>query len=89
MDIIQKTGSNIEERMEIQREMNTLIAQKKLEGKIMSVVPLGMIVYMWVTSPGFLDVLYHNLYGCCFMTVALILYLVSYGWMQKIVDIRL
>lgn len=89
MDIIQKTGSNIEERLEIQREMNTLIAQKKLEGKIMSVVPLGMILYMWITSPGFLDVLYHNLYGCCFMSVALILYLVSYGWMQKIVDIRL
>ena len=55
----------------------------------MSVVPLGMILYMWITSPGFLDVLYHNLYGCCFMSVALILYLVSYGWMQKIVDIRL
>lgn len=89
MDIIQKTGSNIEERLEIQREMNTLIAQKKLEGKIMSVVPLGMILYMWITSPGFLDVLYHNLYGCCFMSVALVLYLVSYGWMQKIVDIRL
>lgn len=89
MKIIQQTGKNIGERIEIQREMETLIAQKKMEANIMSVVPLGIILYMWVASPGFLDRLYHNVFGCMLMTVVLIVYLLSYLLMKKIVDIQL
>lgn len=89
MKIIQQTGKNIGERIEIQREMETLIAQKKMEANIMSVVPLGIILYMWVASPGFLDSLYHNVFGCMLMTVVLVVYLLSYLLMRKIVDIQL
>lgn len=87
--IIQQTGKNIGERIEIQREMETLIAQKKMEANIMSVVPLGMILYMWVASPGFLDVLYHNAFGAILMTVILVVYILSYLLMKRIVDIQL
>ena len=87
--IIQQTGKNIGERIEIQREMETVIAQKKMEANIMSIVPLGIILYMWVASPGFLDPLYHNVFGCILMTVVLVVYILSYLLMKKIVDIQL
>lgn len=87
--IIQQTGKNIGERIEIQREMETLIAQKKMEANIMSLVPLGIILYMWVVSPGFLDRLYHNMFGWLLMTVVLGIYILSYLLMKKIVDIQL
>ncbi len=89
MKIIQQTGKNIGERIEIQREMETVIAQKKMEANIMSVVPLGIILYMWVASPGFLDGLYHNVFGCILMSVVLVVYILSYLLMKKIVDIQL
>ena len=89
MKIIRQTGKNIEERFEIMREMDTMIAQKKLEANIMSVVPLGIIVYMWIASPGFLDILYGNLFGCIFMTVMLLIYAGAYCLMKKITNIHL
>lgn len=89
MKIIQQTGKNIGERIEIQREMETLIAAKKLEANVMAVVPLGIILYMWISSPGFLDSLYHNMAGCIIMTVLLLVYIGAYLMMQKITDIHL
>ena len=89
MKIIQQTGKNIGERIEIQREMETLISAKKLEANVMAVVPLGIILYMWLSSPGFLDSLYHNVFGCVVMTVLLVVYIGAYLVMQKITDIHL
>lgn len=89
MKIIQQTGRNIGERLAVQREMETVIAQKKLEANIMSVVPLGMIAYMWLASPRFLDPLYHNLFGISVMTVILVAFLAAYALMKKITDITL
>lgn len=89
MKIIQRTADNIGERMEIQRELQTLIAQKKLEANIMSIVPLGIILYLWISSPGFLDVLYHNGMGVAFMTAILLAYVGAYCLMQRIMRIEL
>lgn len=89
MKVIKQTEKNIGEKIEVQRELETLIAAKKLESNIMSVVPLGIIAYLWVSSPGFLDALYHNLLGALIMTGILIVYIGAYLVGQKITDIKL
>ncbi len=85
--IIRTTGRNIGDKIEIKREIKTLITAKKFEAKIMNVIPLGIILYMLVTSPGFLAPLYHNLMGMIIMTIALIAYGAAYVWAEKIMDI--
>ena len=85
--IIRTTGKTIGDKIEIKREIKTLITAKKFEAKIMNVIPLGIILYLLVTSPGFLDPLYHNLMGMLTMTVALIAYGAAYIWTEKIMDI--
>lgn len=87
MKVIHQTEKNIGDRLEVQREMETLLSQKKLEANIMSIVPLGIIVYMWVSSPGFLDVLYHNVFGVVFMSGVLGAYIAAYLLMKRIVNI--
>ena len=87
--VIKQTEKNIGEKIEVQRELETLISAKKLETNIMSVVPLGIIGYLWLSSPGFLDCLYHNLLGCIIMTVILIVYIIVYLVGRKITDIKL
>ena len=54
----------------------------------MSMVPGVMILYMQVTSRGFLDVLYHNLPGALVMTGCLGVYLYSFRMGRKIVRIQ-
>ena len=89
MKVIAQTEKNIGEKIEVQRELETLISAKKLEANIMSMVPFGIIMYLWVASPGFLDPLYGNLLGCTAMTVLLGVYMAAYFLMQKIIDSQL
>ena len=85
--IIHTTGRTIGDKIEIKREIKTLITAKKFEAKIMNVIPLIIILYLLVTSPGFLDPLYHNMMGAAVMTIALVVYAVAYLWSEKIMDI--
>lgn len=75
--IIQNTVEHIGSKIQIEEEIQTMIAQKKLEQKIMNVMPLFLLFYLDITSPGYLNVLYHNLFGVLFMTFCLIGYIAS------------
>lgn len=89
VNIMRQTSTNIHANIEIMREIDVLIAGKKMENNCMLVVPLGIIVYMLLFSPGFLDPLYHNLFGYLFMTGALALYLTAFFLAQNIMKIEL
>jgi len=87
--IIRLTSENISERIEIQREIKTLVSAKKFEGNIMSLLPVFIILYLRLSMPGFLDPLYKMLVGRIIMVVALVLYIMSVWILQKIVTIRM
>lgn len=86
--IIKNTAGNIQQKLEVEEEVQTIISGKKLEQRVMSVIPLGMIVYLRLTSPQMMAVLYGNLIGVAVMTLSLILYVVAYYMAKKIVDIK-
>lgn len=89
VQVMRRTAGNISERMEIRREIETMIAGKKMEARCMTAIPLLMIVYLRVFSPGFLDPLYHNLMGVLVMTGALAVYAGAFLWGQNIMKIEL
>ena len=86
--IIRDTSKTIAEKIEIKREIQLLITAKKFEQKIMSIIPFAIILYLWLTSPGFLDVMYTTPLGMVVMTVCLIIYAISYIISKKIMDIE-
>lgn len=86
--VMRRTAANITEKIEMKREMETLIAGKKMEARFMTAIPLLMIVYLRLFSPGFLDPLYHNVTGILAMTVAFVVYVIAFLWGQKIMEIR-
>lgn len=87
IQIMKRTTQGISEKIEIQRQIQTMISGKKYEMKCMTVIPLGIIGYMRISSPGFLDPLYGNFSGILFMSVALVVYLVSYMIGERIMNI--
>lgn len=86
--IMKRTADNIGEKMEIQREIETMIAGKKMESICMMVIPLFIIVYLRVFSPGFLDPVYQGAAGRLFMTGALFVYVISVIWSRAIMNIN-
>ncbi|MFV0342072.1 MAG: type II secretion system F family protein [Anaerocolumna sp.] len=86
--VIQTTSKIISDKLEVKREIITLITAKKLEAKIMNLIPFGIVLYLRIFSPEFLTPLYHNVFGILFMSIVLIC---IYGVSQisnKIMDIH-
>lgn len=86
-EIMEKMANVIGEKIRIGKEIDVSIAGKRMEQLVMSLVPGGMILYMQMTSEGFLDVLYHNILGVIVMTVCLGIYVFSFWLGRKIVRI--
>ncbi len=86
--IMKRTADAINEKMDIDREVRTMIAGKRLESLCMMVIPLLIIVYLRVFSPGFLNPLYHGFGGRVFMSIALGCYFLAVCWSKKIMNIR-
>lgn len=86
-EIMEKMARVLGEKIRVRREIEVCISGKRAEQMVMSLVPGGMILYMQMTSGGFLDVLYNNLPGVLIMTVCLGVYLFSFRMGRKIVRI--
>ena len=86
-DILVRTAEVIGRKLDIDSEILILISAKKLEQQIMNIVPFAIIIYISVSSPGFFDVLYHNVLGVIIMTLCLLVYLLAYRISTNIINI--
>lgn len=87
-EILEKTAGVIEQKIETDKEIQLMIGARKMEQKIMNMVPFLIIFYIGTTSRGFFDVLYHNLIGAAVMTVCLLFYGTAYLLSERIVEIE-
>lgn len=88
VEMIRRAVRMIREKMETEHEIQTILAAKKLEFRIMCAVPLGIILYMKLTFGDFLDVLYGNAAGITVMSVCLLVYGAAYCYGRKILRIE-
>ena len=84
LDAISKNGDKID----VKKEIEATLAAKKSEQMIMSLMPVGIILYLQMTSPGFLSVLYGNPFGIAAMSICLVIYAAAYWLGRRIVDIE-
>ena len=86
--IIQSTSTCIRDKVEVKREIQTLVTAKKFEGNIMCLAPMGIILYLQLGSPGYMNPLYHNMFGIFVMTVLLGVYGLAYYLTNRIMTIE-
>lgn len=86
--ILKNTIRMLQERMEAEEEIYTVVSQARLEFYIMCIVPLAILVYLRVTAGGFLDSLYGNLTGVFLMTICLIIYGGCYFYGKRLLEIK-
>lgn len=87
--IIQKTVNRIVDKLVVEEEIETMIAAKKYEEKVMMIMPYGMILYLRWSNEGFFDVLYGNVIGAFIMTVFLVVIYIADFWAQRIMEIQI
>lgn len=85
--MIQSTVSLISEKIEVKREIKTVLSAKRMELKVMSVIPFGILIYIGLVSPGFFHPLYYNPVGIVVMSGCLLLYMGALLLGKKILNI--
>ena len=88
LEIIRSAVRQMGEKIDVEREVQTIISAKKMEFRIMTAIPFAMIVYLRISFPELLRVLYGNPAGIVIMSVCLIIYLLAYEMGKKIVEIE-
>lgn len=87
LEIIQNTVRQIGDKMDVKREIDTILAAKSYEFKVMSVIPYIMIGYMLLSFPEFMSCLYGNIIGIGVMSICFVLYEVAYSFGKKLIRI--
>lgn len=84
-EILQKVGTTVRERGRMARNVRTLTAEGRLSARILTVVPLLLLVWQWRVNPDNFALLTHGA-GLAALIVAGILMILGGTWVYKIVN---
>lgn len=98
--ICRETGGNLEKairetadilvaRAKTENEIEQIIAQKNFEGKIITFMPIIIILFLRVSSPEYIGIMYSSWAGKIIMTVSLLIIYMAYQMIEKITDIKI
>ncbi len=87
--IIGDSVEAISNQIHMEQEMLDMISGKKLEQKIMNVIPFMIAIYVQSANPGYFDILYHSGMGTIVMTVCLLIYIGAFVLSEKISSINI
>lgn len=85
-DTIHIYSKIITDKQELIAELETLLAAKRLEQKVMSVMPFLIVLYLEYTNRGYFDMMFHNIMGGAIMTGCLLVYLGAYALAERIFE---
>lgn len=88
MAIIRETADQIGDKIDVLREIDTILAARRYEFRVMSYIPYGIIAYLTLSFPEFTDCLYGNIAGMGVMSICFVIYAVAYGLGARMVKIE-
>lgn len=81
-DVLSRVVKQLDLKIQTEEQIETLIAGKKTEQKVMNVMPAGILVYICITSEDMMRIMYTSLSGRMVMSICLIVYLAAF-WMSE------
>lgn len=86
--LIRQLTTNMLDVELVETEIQTTVAAKRLEGRIMLIVPFGILAFMKITNPEYMCVLYDTIAGHALMTGILLAVGICAWWIEKIIRIE-
>lgn len=88
IEVIRQISRSLNEQYTARNEIDTAIAAKRLEGRIMLCMPFAIVMYMRFTNEGYMDILYTTLLGKVVMTVLAMFVMLAFMITEKITEIE-
>ena len=86
--VVSRAAENLMEKMEIEKTIEVLSSQKKLEGKIISLMPAAVLLFLNLLSPDYISMLYESILGRIIMAVSLGINAVSYYMIMRMTNVK-
>lgn len=87
-EVIQRVTEIIGDRISVEHEINTMVAGKKLEAKILTFLPVVLVILITSLSPDYMSPMYDSTLGKILMIIASLLLVLNYFVGKKIIDIE-
>lgn len=87
--ILRRTSQVMAEKEQVYQEIITMMSAKRMEQKVMTWMPIGILAYMRLTSGSYMNSLYDNGIGIIIATFGLIFIWIAKMWAEKIISIKI
>lgn len=87
-DILTTTAETIRGRAEIRREVKALSAEGRMSAYVLVALPFFMLLYLQLTKPEYVKIMFTNPIGIGLMIVVGILISAGWFWTKKVVEIK-
>lgn len=88
VEIIKNTSNIINDKIEIKQEISTALAERKLEQKVLNVLPILMIVLISASAADYIRPVFTTIQGRVIMTISIMLLGAAYFISRKVTDIK-
>ena len=87
--VLSKGANMIAEKITIDREIEAITYQKKIEGRVIGSMPAILLIFLNIFSPDYILPLYSGLSGHIIMTFALALTIFAFAMIERITNIEI
>jgi tight adherence protein B len=86
-EILETVAHTIRERVRIQREIQVLTAQQRYSGYVLMLLPIGLAIFLFITSPEYEKQLFTPGPTLCIPIGTVIMMVIGFFVMRRIIDI--
>jgi tight adherence protein B len=86
-ELLVTVAETMTERERLRRDVNALTAEGKISAIVLTILPVGLGLFIWSVNPGYMDPLFDETVGRFLLGGALVLMLFGFWWMKKTVQI--
>lgn len=88
IQIVRQTSEIIGQKIETKTEMETILAEKKMEQKVLTATPILLLFFLTQSTGDFMAPLFSTIPGRVVCTISLAMVVVGYFWGKKLSDIN-
>jgi tight adherence protein B len=87
-EVLDRVADTIRDRVSLRRLISTLTAQGRMSRWVVSFVPVGLILFISMANPGYLDPLFHTTLGTILLVISGLMMVAGSFAMKKIAQIE-
>ena len=88
IEVIRNSSNIINDKIEIRQEIETILAERRFERKVLNVMPVLLLVIVSASAGEYMEPVFSTLQGRVVITWSVLLLFLAYIISKKIMDIK-